>query len=490
MLLSAAVLGASGQKPEIVSAAATIEKLSFEVFTPLYNPQETKNQFWKGLDELTDTDFNPFWVPVASYPEKLRLLLSSGDLPDTVVIKGDIWQDPSVLKAVEQGLFKDITSFLGDLSKYPNLKKALPPHAWKLTQYAGKNYGVPRTRPAIIGYALMMRKDWLDRLNLPVPSTVTAFYDSVKKMVNSDLDGNGKQDTVGMAAFTFNLLNAYGFDEPEFNETGGLKRYEFTGKYMDFIAFFRKAYAEGLLSKEFPVLKDNQYHEMFLAGRMASDFQTALHAYEFDQGCKKVDPRAEIAVIPALRNGDYYTAELFPGYDGAIMISSAVSDEKAKRIIGFYEKTASDAVADYIMWGKEGVHYTSTGGVRKLTELGAKEINNSNTQCLVMPHQKWSKVDSLGAPDAFNVKIREIMSIQLEIGKVGLFQFLLKSNTWTKEWGKYVDEFTAMRAKAVIGSITLDEFKNYLDTLEKKPEIHTAFKEFAESYKEISVAIK
>ncbi len=286
----------------------------------------------------------------------------------------------------------------------------------------------------------------------------------------------------------YSFLRAFDFDALEFNNQGGLKHFEFTDKYMRSIALNRKAYADGLYSKEFTVLKDNQYDEMFMSGRLVADSFTAWHAYTFEQEARKVDPKAEVAVIPALK-GEDYTAELFPGYDGAILISRKTPEAKVKQIIAFYERTAGDEIGEYVQWGKAGVHYNTVNGVPTKTDLGNKEINNSTMQPLVMPHLKWYKIDSPVAPMEYNLKVRKIMGVQLEIGKPGLFQYILTSDTWTKEWAKVEPEFIANQTKAVMGAITVEEFKAYLNGIEKRLEIQKAFKEFADSYKEYQAMI-
>ncbi|MBP0649648.1 extracellular solute-binding protein, partial [Mycobacterium tuberculosis] len=58
----------------------------------------------------------------------------------------------------------------------------------------GKYYGVPFSAQA---FAVFVRKDWREKLGLPVPQTWDDLYAMAKAFTEKDPDGNGKKDTYG-----------------------------------------------------------------------------------------------------------------------------------------------------------------------------------------------------------------------------------------------------------------------------------------------------
>jgi len=69
------------------------------------------------------------------------------------------------------------------------------PTAWKSAEaYDGKYYGVPVSAQA---FALFIRKDWREKLGLPVPKTWDDMMKMAEAFTHDDPDGNGKADTFG-----------------------------------------------------------------------------------------------------------------------------------------------------------------------------------------------------------------------------------------------------------------------------------------------------
>ncbi|MFF1822817.1 ABC transporter substrate-binding protein [Kribbella sp. NPDC058245] len=60
----------------------------------------------------------------------------------------------------------------------------------------GKMYGVPYSAQAS---ALLIRKDWRQKVGLPVPTDLAQFVALAKAFTTKDPDGNGKNDTAGLA---------------------------------------------------------------------------------------------------------------------------------------------------------------------------------------------------------------------------------------------------------------------------------------------------
>ncbi|WP_438448145.1 extracellular solute-binding protein [Gorillibacterium sp. sgz5001074] len=135
-----------------------------------------------------------------AYKTKLRLMLSSGDkLPDVVAYRGDV-ETYNLL--IESGQFMAVDELF---DKYASdiYKKgvAVDPAMWLPVTKGGKKMALP-----ILDYAynddmvLWFRQDWMDKLNLQAPKTLADLEKIMDAFVNQDPDGNGKKDTIGLAA--------------------------------------------------------------------------------------------------------------------------------------------------------------------------------------------------------------------------------------------------------------------------------------------------
>lgn len=130
------------------------------------------------MAKRTNTKLDIEWVPDGDLNTKLDLLLASADLPEVLAAPSAV--RPTLLNAVRSGAFWDLTPFLGDLSEYPNLKNNLAKDALKYLTVDGKIYAVPRSRSRI-DPGIKIRKDWLDKLSIPVPKTLDEYAAALKK---------------------------------------------------------------------------------------------------------------------------------------------------------------------------------------------------------------------------------------------------------------------------------------------------------------------
>src|SRR5690606_37770253 len=112
-----------------------------------------------------------------------------------------------------------------------------------------------------------IRQDWLNVLGLFQPQTMEEVYEVLKQFVTHDPDGNGKHDTIGMAGY----IHADGLGSLSWVEhayTGSPERFSIQdGRVIDHavsseeelaLKWLTRAYAEGLIDKEFPVASQAQ----------------------------------------------------------------------------------------------------------------------------------------------------------------------------------------------------------------------------------------
>ncbi|WP_165452483.1 extracellular solute-binding protein [Paenibacillus thalictri] len=448
------------------------------------------NAYWKEFMKRTNTKLNIEWIPDGDYTTKLNLILASGNIPEILVVP-DL-KHPPLVNAVKNGAFWDLTPLLGDFSKYPNLKNFSAPGAWDNSKVLGKNYAIPKNRPQLSG-GPKIRQDWLDKLGIAMPETLDDYRAALKKIVDADLDGTGKKSTLGLVSKASLLTgsaggfgDAFGTSKPTFDKEGGLIYETLTPQYADLIAWLRDLYKDGILAKEFSVMKPTQAVELFESGKAASLVNESFrYDYTFMQSIKKVQPSAVVDSTPPLKGPAGYAVRYSTGVSGAFLISKKVPEEKVKRILDYFELTNSKDYYDFTTNGLEGIHYNKVNGDIVLTDQHKKDVGpTSPWQPITLFYDKFGKVTTPAAPKDYNEAKMKKLDAQGYFTKGTISPFsIINSSTWIATWPKFEQEWISMSVKAIVGQITLDEYKTYVAKLNDDPGLKKAFQEFAQDYK-------
>ncbi|SDW47400.1 multiple sugar transport system substrate-binding protein [Amycolatopsis xylanica] len=121
------------------------------------------------------------------FETKLAQRAAQRDLPD--IVMNDVAQ-LGTMKS--QGLLREV-----DLTKLKNAPDVIEQGLNATKTPDGKQYGLPFSAQAA---ALLIRKDWREKLGLPVPQDWAGIASLAKAFTTQDPDGNGKNDTAGLVA--------------------------------------------------------------------------------------------------------------------------------------------------------------------------------------------------------------------------------------------------------------------------------------------------
>lgn len=143
--------------------------------------------------------------------DRIRTALSNGEpLPDVLFMRS---QDlPSILRdLIAADRIREMGSVFEDYAS-DRLKEAyeLNPAVWKSVTLNGTRWGLPQISAANLGDPILwIRQDWLDALDLKAPATLDELENVMKAFVSRDPDGNGFDDTIGLAVAGQNTLNGW-----------------------------------------------------------------------------------------------------------------------------------------------------------------------------------------------------------------------------------------------------------------------------------------
>jgi putative aldouronate transport system substrate-binding protein len=453
-------------------------------------PPDINNIYWKTFQERAKVKLDVTWIPDSDYNTKLNLILSSNDIPEVLVANlSNNLNNPGFLSAVQHNAFWDLTPVLGDFSKYPNLKKNSAPNSWVTSRVLGKNYGIPRTTSQWQG-APMIRKDLVESVGKKMPVTMAEFLDVIEAVVKANPQMIGitsKQDFILNS--NGGLASGFGGDEPYFDSDGGLIYNKLTPAFTKFIAFMRDAYARGLLSKEFSVMKPTQATDYFQTGMSVAFLnESARWCYPFQVSIREKtgNQKAEVMFVNPLE-GDpgKYVGGLSTGFNDSFFISKKTSEAKMLKVMDYFERTSTPEFYELTTYGIEGVHWNKdANGYRVVTPQREKDLGSTSPwQVLPGCYYPYQKIDSTAAPAEYNAMMQKAFddSGYAELNTISPFS-VVTSAKWVQAWPKYQSNWAAKATQAVTGQISMTEYQAYVDTINKDPDMKDAYKEFADNY--------
>ncbi len=338
-----------------------------------YSPPPTSkgdSAYWQGLDERLGGTWSPTLVPHASYGEKASTQIASGDMPDLFYL--NYTQTPTPLqKFVQEGAFRDLTDFLtGDeLAQYPNLS-TFPDYMWESVMMDGKITGVP-TPQVRVGQVPMFRVDWSEQLiGKRKPTNAQEMHDVLVAMSLEDPDGNGSEDTWGIAKY------GTGWDIGIFHHMFGvppLWKVDDDGKFIvqyemeefrQAMEYMRDLYAAGAYHPDAVSMGFDEARNLFMTGR-AGLFNAGGDIYGRNGALAEIQqyqPDAEVEnIVPFSADGGPGITYLGSGIFGLTAISYTVEDDdRVRTLLRLLDWFSSPFGSDewwYKNYGDEGTHH-------------------------------------------------------------------------------------------------------------------------------------
>lgn len=296
-------------------------------------------------------------IPRWESEQKLNTLFASGSAPDLLFEYSprirNTWYQQKQLLPLDELIEKFSTEYKEMLKKYPALKKAG-------MMSDGKLYYMGRLNEVIPNRAILIRKDWLDKLKLEVPKTTEELYQVAKAFAEQDPDGNGKRDTYGIAisqnsAQTLNQV----FQDVGLVLRGGKIEYAWDGS-VEKAKFIKRLYDEGIIDRDFlNDSKGEKARQDFVNGKLGI-YPMLIGWRSFTnneyKSLKQNVPTAEIIPIayPESPAGAFNPTFANPVQMTAAVNRGAKNPEAVIRYVDFLVKPSTGRT---LQFGLEGVHH-------------------------------------------------------------------------------------------------------------------------------------
>jgi putative aldouronate transport system substrate-binding protein len=346
---------------------------------------DANGELQQAVQKLIGKKLDISWVPNADYNDKLNVTLASNNIPDVMVADE---KSPSFVRAAEAGAFWDLTD---KLDKYPNLKPA-DARTGRNASINGKIYGIYRIRPALRS-AVVIRKDWLAKVGLPVPESVDDLYRIAKAFADQDPDGNGKKDTYGLiipkwpgnyASFSpydaietwFGAPNGWG------ERNGKLVPGFSTEEFVQANRWLKQWVDQGLVNRDFATLDSANWNDPFVQGKGGIIIDVNVRGSDLIALFKEKDPKNldKVAMVGNLKRSDGQKFSLpFTGYNNVLAISKQRirTEEQLTDVLQTLDKLQSQEGSALLSNGIEGRNY-------KLENGFAAQINQDDPKVKVI----------------------------------------------------------------------------------------------------------
>ncbi|WP_438351789.1 extracellular solute-binding protein [Paenibacillus sp. FA6] len=313
-----------------------------------------------GLDVTLDK-------PASDFDQKVLTALSSGAKYDLIEVS-----DLAKLDAfIKQGVVTDLSDFVQSSTVLSD-PTVIPTGEWDQVKGPdGKIYGVfskfqGATMPIV-------RKDWLEKLNLQEPKTLDELYTVLKAFKEGDPDGDGKANTYGLSTSGLydiqGIMSAAGLKNRYVMQDGKRTIPYATDAAIPMYEWFAKLVKEGIMDPNFITNDTAKMRNLFLTDRVGMVTYWDAWVGMFNNLKKTEDPNTTFQAegmlsIPAadgtilMRRGDP---------DFWIIPANAPHPEAAKKFLEFWNTQEGITLGSL---GVQDFDYTLDNGTYTLTETG------------------------------------------------------------------------------------------------------------------------
>lgn len=205
-----------------------------------------------------------------AWSTQFTLMVSSDELPDLILSSG---QDKSVIDEYgQEGYFLALNEYLDYMPNFKAFLEEHPDYEAYLTSSDGNIYGLTQYNENEITklQRTFINGEWLENVNMEVPTNVDELYDVLKAFKEQDANGNGDPDDEiplsGGLIYLTPFLHAFGIFSndmtysPYVDEDGNVILGQATDNYKAMLQYLHKLYEEGLYDVDALVQSNDEFN--------------------------------------------------------------------------------------------------------------------------------------------------------------------------------------------------------------------------------------
>ena len=346
------------------------------------NPTNNKWTEWIQKKILEDENIVVTFVPVPRPEEEQALinLMASGTPPDVCIT----YSISNITNWGEQGGVFDLSPYLDttlrDLKAFLGPDPALPGRDFirrNMNAKTGQVWSLPARRMNTARLNTFIRKDWLDKLGLPVPATTQEYYDALIAFKEKDPGKMGKVIPYTMSKdvrwLAGNILESFLDPDMPLKDrwvNTVIDRYFLLPNYKEGVRFLNKMWNAGLIDPDFPLYKDDLPTNNLVKSGVIGSFthnwdQIFRDSERLITDMRKNVPDAEWIAVDCMTSSDGITHKI--SYDPAgvnyFIPKASKNPDAAMRYLNWLAKYEN---YHFIQTGPEGIVHEMIDGVPRL----------------------------------------------------------------------------------------------------------------------------
>ena len=326
--------------------------------------------------------------PQSSYGDRVKMLVSTGDMPDLVHYGTDTFAK----QWAEEGLVLDVTDLVGN---YPNLSKNITQEQMGDCDLLenGHFYGIPRPN-SYDKWGYLINTKWLKAVGMEAPKTVGEFIEVCRAFTTQDPDGNGLNDTYGASfgaqqssidsgiwslnndffSMAYNI-SSWHHGMPDVDGSAKLRCLK--SEYPAYMQQLRQMYDEGIIDREFVTHNAQENYEKFaqqrvgIVGVSGSNYTTnVLEKYS-------LNPDDYMYCPPLVLNeSDKPTYAMPPSNWMAYYVNANSAPEKQDAVLRLLDWANSEEGFATMQLGIAGVNYNSYSVADRTVDRTEEQAKN------------------------------------------------------------------------------------------------------------------
>ncbi|MDR1536583.1 MAG: extracellular solute-binding protein [Clostridiales bacterium] len=503
LILSACAQAPAGNAPASDAPASTIASAASEAAAPetveapyqmtFYMPLLGSNVIASHAEvkaaniiaEMTNVAIEWIHPPIGQEKETFNIMVASGDFPDAIYYR---WTDypGGATKAIADGFLIPLDPYIDQLANLTALFAEIPEIEKQTKLDDGRIPFMPAAandlrRRAFDGY--LIRQDWLDKLGLQMPETITELHDVLAAFKDQDPNGNGEADEIPLivdktANYIRSLASAWGVRD-SFQLDPSTKKVAYgpiMPSFKEFLAEMSKWYAEGLIDREFASI-DSKMADSKIAGDIGGTIRGNTATFERYMNLMTDSvPGVMWRGIPFPTNGgspayayDENRVRLVWGQGVGVTTGS----DNPEAVLRFLDYGYSKEGYDYYGWGVEGESYTKENGEYKLTDIITNDPDKLPTTSAILRYAfgnngfaKVHNFDFWSATELNNEPSKSANELWFTADNSLLLPLLSLTEEESIEYANIMNEVTTLfdeiLFKIVMGVDSVDSYDNFV----------------------------
>ena len=314
------------------------------------------------------------FIPVPRWDEvtKMQAMVASQTAPDLTLTYTYAYAEDYF----NQGGTWDLSEFIDGDDQALNMKEYIGKDVLNIGRNLnGKLYGIVAKRATTAKSNFFIRKDWLDKLGLGIPTNPDELYTALDKMVHENPNGlNGVAGAIIWNGWNLKqVFSKIAGDPVAVQVSGGgedvIQDYYDPGMY-DYYKYLNRLYNAGILHQEYYSLAEDDFKSQIVTGNLGFCEYSVNGNVDVLRGSllktlKENVPDADFVSIPQFANvndGKVYTA----GYGAGGLIAfcpKTASEEVVEACMTYLDWMCTDQGGFVLYHGFEGEHYNMKDGV-------------------------------------------------------------------------------------------------------------------------------